>query len=898
MIKNLFDQYISTVVKYPKLVLIVIGILSIGLALGLPNFKLEASAESLTLENDRDLDYFRKVSKDYQSGDFLIVTFKPHDDLFSDNALNILQSLKSDLSNIQGVVGINSILDVPLLYSPKQTIADILRESRTLTNAGVDRELAKKEFLESPIYKNMILGPDGQTTALQLTIRLDNQYLSMVRERDEMRLKEKQSGLTKEEQLALAQLERDFLDYRTKAETQNHKRVEDVRAVVAKYKPHAEIFVGGVTMITADMVTFIKNDLMIFGIAVLIFMVAILAIIFRSIRFVVIPMACCLISVLMMLGFVSWLDWRLTVISSNFVALLLIISLAIIIHLVVRYREYAQEFPNWTQQQLVIATAKFMIRPCAYTAVTTIVAFASLVVSGIRPVIDFGWLMSIGLIVALVLAFLIMPASLMFLPRDKARASNSENNVDQTPEKPPFTVYFSNLVERQGGLVLAITALIAVLSGLGISRLDVENRFIDYFHESTEIYQGLSVIDDNLGGTTSLQIIIDKPQQTFPVVSSVSVSPANENVQGNEAGTDDSDPFAEEEDPFADEAFEDDPFAEEGFADEDDPFADEGFEDDGFTDDSPVAASASTPAGSYWMTVAGMSKIEALHDYLESVPEVGKVQSLATLYKVGRDLNGGFSGFELSLIERSLTGQVRDVLISPYIGSANDQARVTLRIRDLYPDLSRAELESRLKREIYELGIFEPGTVHFTGLLVLYNNMLQSLFDSQIMTLGVVFLCILLMFIVLFRSFSVAVIALLPNILASLSILGFMGLIGLPLDMMTITIAGVTLGIGVDDTIHYIHRFKEEIKKDGDYLEAMHRSHFSIGKAMLYTSVIIIVGFSIMTMSEFIPTIYFGLLTGVAMLAALLASLVLLPKLILMVKPFGVVATAPAESVS
>jgi len=841
-----FDHYVRLVTEFPRIVLALVFFITLALGLGLPRFKLDASADSLTLEHDVDLNYYRDMSRQYQSGDFLVVTFRPDMDLFSDASLNLLAELKSDLAKIDGVAGINSILDVPLLYSPKLSISDILKSPRTLMTPGVDRQMAKSEFLNSPIYKELILGPDGQTTALQLNMAVDSTYIELVQKRDALRLKRDTRGLTREDMYELRQVSKQFLDYRTVTEARNHGRVEQVRDVVAKYKNHAQIFVGGISMITADMITFIQNDLIVFGAAVVVFMIAILAFIFRSLRFVLIPMTSCLVAVLMMLGFVSWLDWRLTVISSNFVALLLIISLAITIHLIVRFREYASENPDWSQKQLVSATVRFMARPCFYTALTTIVAFASLVVSDIRPVIDFGWMMTIGLVVALVLAFLLMPASLLLLAGEevqhKNRSQSSSNNAK------PLTLYFSQAVERHGGKVLFISAVVAVLSAVGISRLQVENRFIDYFHETTEIYQGLSVIDNNLGGTTSLDIVITA--------------------------------LGSDEVPDVTFDSEQDPFLEDAGLDEEDPFVE--YDDDPFA----VESIGESSKRNYWLTVAGLRRIERIHDYLDSLPEVGKVQSLAILYKVGKDINDGLNDFELAIMERALSTEVKDVLISPFVSNDNSQTRITLRIKDSYPNLNRKELVNRIRQHILNNEEYTPEELNITGLLVLYNNMLQSLFSSQIVTLGTVFLGIMLMFVVLFRSLTVALVAILPNILAALSVLGTMGLIGLPLDMMTITVAAITVGIGVDDTIHYIHRFKTEIKVDGDYIAAMHRAHGSIGRAMYYTSVIIIFGFSIMVLSEFIPTIYFGLLTGFAMFAALMGALLLLPKLILMTRPF------------
>ncbi len=842
-----FEHYVRVVTGSPKLVLVFIALVAAALALGLPRFKLDASADSLTLEHDTDLNYYRQMSKQYQSGDFLVVTFRPKEDLFSDQSLALLAELRNDLAQIDGVVSVNSILDVPLLYSPKQSISEIVRSPRTLMTPGVDRQMARREFLNSPIYKELILGPDERTTALQLNLAVDATYIELVQRRDGLRYLRDTHGLSAEEALQLRRVSQEFLDYRTAAEARNHERVGRVRAVVDDYRDRAQIFVGGITMITADMITFIKNDLVVFGGAVVMFMIVILAFIFRSLRFVVIPMTSCLVAVLMMLGYVSWLDWRLTVISSNFVALLLIISLAIIIHLVVRYREYAAQYPEWTQQQLVSATVKFMARPCFYTALTTIVAFASLVVSDIRPVIDFGWMMTIGLVLALVLAFLLMPASLMLLPRE--RVQQNKNPGSGLGNTKPLTLYFSAVVEKHGGKVLVASVIIAAFSALGISRLQVENRFIDYFHDSTEIYQGLSVIDNNLGGTTSLDIVL--------------TADGEESVLA------------------LDFEAEDDAFADGDYGDQEDPFGESG--EDPFAQDDE----ANSSKRNHWLTVAGLKRIERIHDYLDSLPEVGKVQSLAILYKVGKDINGGLNDFELAVMERGLSAEVKDVLISPFVSASSGETRITLRVKDSYPDLKRRELVDRIRNHILNNEGYIAEQLNITGLLVLYNNMLQSLFSSQIVTLGAVFLGILLMFIILFRSLTVAIVAILPNILAALSILGTMGLIGLPLDMMTITVAAITVGIGVDDTIHYIHRFKEEIKKDGDYVATMHRAHGSIGRAMYYTSVIIVFGFSIMVLSEFIPTIYFGLLTGFAMFAALMGALLLLPKLILITKPFS-----------
>src|SRR5690606_16185863 len=542
-------------------------------------------------------------------------------------------------------------------------------------------------------------------------------------------------GLTEEEKIELENVSAEFLAYRTEQAVKDHQRVDTVRQVMDKYRDDAQLFLGGVSMITSDMITYIKNDLVVFGIAILLFIVVMLAFIFRQLRYIVLPLVTCLMSVLLMLGWISWIDWRLTVISSNFVALLLILALAFTIYIVVRYRELHAQHPDWTQTELVLKTSRMMVVPCFYSALTTMVAFMSLVMSGIRPVIDFGWMMTIGLVVAFFLSFVLLPAGLMILPKGEPK--------DRGDQSAALTLRFSRIAELHGGKVLLVALLAGLLSAFGISRLEVENRFIDYFHEDSEIHQGMKVIDQNLGGTVTLDIILDADPAWLASTQPV------------------------EDDPFADpdEEFEGDPFA-----DEEDPFADE---------DSEKAPE------SYWFTLTGLDEIRKLHHYLESLPEVGKVQSLAITYQLAEDINGGrLNNFELNVLRRMLSDDITDFLIKPYLSDEHQQARITLRVKETTPDLRRAELVEKIRTyAIEEVGL-KPEQVNFTGMLVLYNNMLQSLFHSQIATIGVVFVAIMFMILVLFRSFKIALISILPNMLAASIVLGGMGLTGIPLDMM------------------------------------------------------------------------------------------------------------------
>lgn len=839
--------YRALVINRPYQVFTGLVVLTIVAAFGMTNFKLDASADSLTLENDTSIDYLREVSKRYQSGDFLVLTYAPKADMFSDESINTLKQLRDELASVDGVASVYSMIDVPLLYSPMRPLAEQQESTRTLLTPGVDRAMVKEEFLHSPIYRDMMLSPDGTTSALLLNLQVNNQYIEMARHRDALRMKRNKEGLTPAEVAELEQVSAEFLSYRTAAAAQDAARVEIVRGIVAKYQDRAQIFLGGVSMITTDMIAYIKSDLVVFGGALMAFIIFMLAFLFRQWRFVVLPLTACLMSVTLMLGWLSWIDWRLTVISSNFVALLLIMVFAFTIYVVVRYRELHAIDPDMEQADLVMQTVRDMAVPCLYSALTTIVAFMSLVMSGIRPVIDFGWMMTIGLVVGFILVFVVLPAGLMILPKGEPK--------DRGDNSAALTVRFSKLAEFHGAKILLVALAAVLLSVWGISKLEVENRFVDYFKSDSEIHQGLSVIDRQLGGTVTLDIILDVDKNSIEVVEA--------------EATDEEDPFAEDGVTDDELSIEEDPFAEEG-----DAFADEG--------------ATVTTVPSYWFSVAGLDQVKQLHNYLESLPEVGKVQSLATVYQLAHDINKGkLNDFELNVLRNMLSDDIKNFLIKPYLVDDVQQTRITLRVIETTPDLKRAELVERIRHYAETEAGFKPEQVNFTGMLVLYNNMLQSLFASQISTIGVVFVSIMLMMMVLFRSFKIALIAILPNIIAAGSVLGAMGLVGIPLDMMTTTIAAIVVGVGVDQAIQYFYRFRIEFAHDQNYVEAMHRSHASIGRAMYYTSVTIIVGFSILMLSQFIPSIYFGLLTAFAMLMAIVGSLTLLPKLILLLKPFG-----------
>jgi predicted RND superfamily exporter protein len=436
---------------------------------------------------------------------------------------------------------------------------------------------------------------------------------------------------------------------------------------------------------------------------------------------------------------------------------------------------------------------------------------------------------------------------------------------------PALTGHFARLSDHFGRAIFTVTTLLAILTLLGISRLQVENRFIDYFHKSTEIYQGMELLDSKLGGTIPLDIVLTPPDQGAPLPGLESATPA---VDAPPVAEDD--PFAQDVDSFDAPTKVVDDLAGDDWDDE--------FDSD--VDDFAGSEDAFVP--SYWFSLEGMRELDGVHNYLDTLPETGKVLSLSTVFAVVKSLLGDdIGGVELAIVQKSLPDDIKGMMVSPYFSEDTEQARVTVRVKETSKNLRRDEFLQRVHAHLLDNLGFAPEQVQFTGMLVLYNNVLQSLFRSQILTLGAVFLAILVMFLVLFRSLSLALIALAPNMLAAGMVLGVMGLSGIPLDIMTITIAAIVVGIGVDDCIHYVHRYMHEFAVDRDYRAAMYRCHNSIGRAMYYTTLTVVIGFSTLTLSNFTPSIYFGLLTVLAMVAAVLGALLLLPRLIIQFKPLG-----------
>jgi len=814
--------YKKIVIDFSKITLLFLFTLIIFSLYQSKNFNLDASSDALLLEGDPDLKYLREVNETYGSRDFLVLTYTPIVSFTEKETILNLQLLKSKIEKLSWVDGVITVIDVPLLKSTDEGLMERLKNYKTLAYPEIDRKRGFEEIVNSPIYKDYVISEDGKTSGIVVYLKKDERLAEYIKVKDKYHNQSVEIGLSKEEKKNYKKFIREYEEYKNLYNVRNHQNITEIRDVINKYGENAKIHLGGIPMIADDMMSYIKSDIVVFGMGVFIFIVLTLWFVFRSLKWVIMPLLGCATSVVIMLGLLGFIGWKVTVISSNFIALMLILNMAMNIHLTVRFLQLKKEFPQISKSESVLEASKKMMLPILYTVLTTICAFLSLIFSGIKPIIDFGWMMTLGLIVSLLVTFLLLPSLINLL------SSDTEIGLKDT-ERSIITTALASFTKKNKIFIFGSTILIIIISLVGIFKLEVENSFINYFDKETEIYKGMKKIDEDLGGTTPLNIILK-----FPVKS--------ETVK-------------EKDDEF-------DEWEEENKTSED--------------------------KAKYWFTRDKMDKIIKVHDYLDSLPEVGKVLSFGSILRVAEDLNKKeLQSLEIAVLYSKIPESIKTEIISPYISVEKDEARISVRIKDSLENLRRNDLINKIDSELNTKLGFKKEEYKLAGVLILFNNLLQSLFKSQILTLGIVMLGIFLMFFILFRNIALSFIGVVPNFIAAFFILGIIGLLGIPLDMMTITIAAITIGIAVDNSIHYIYRFREEFGKINDYNKTLDRCHNTVGVAILNTSITIVFGFSILILSNFIPTIYFGVFTGIAMLLAMISVLTLLPKLIITYKPFG-----------
>ena len=828
-------------VSAPKLSLALALILCAFLSAFVPKLAIDASTQTLLLENDKDLELWRDITKRYKIPNTLVIAYTPNSDLLSESSISTLAALSKDLAQIKGVKSVFSMLDAPLLLSSGLKFSDLLGTIPTLKDSNASKEAIKAEFLSSPFYKNSLVSSDFKTTALLLTLEPNSKYDEFIASITalENTLKTAENNATAK--TLLKEQRAAFKAYRDELRVAEHEQIAQIRQVIAKYNqnsqtripyqdefsssqskipyqdefPSSQLFLGGINMIADDMIAFVRSDLATYGLATLLLCSLCLFVYYLQLRYVFLAIFICLVCVGVASGLFGLLGFEITVISSNYIALQLIITLSVVIHLINSYREFFRKKSSFSQKAIVYLALKERMSPCFFAIFTTIIGFISLVFSDIRPIISLGVMMSASITLSLIFSFWLF-GSIMSLLSKKSVNTAFERYFSLTTLCAKIAL---NLRARK--VVFAISALGLCVGLWGISKLSVENSFIGYFKENTDIYKGMELIDNKLGGTVPLDIIISfKKDKKEPRNSSL-----------------------------------------------DDEFADE---------------FASSDAAQYWFNERRMSVLKSVNEYLKNKEFIGSVSSLADLLEVGKELNEGreLDALALALIYSSLSGEGRELILTPFVSIENDELHFSVRTLDSDPRLKRAEFLRTLQNELNEL-VGENAQVKISGAMKLYTNMLDSLFSSQINSLGFVLLAFFATFWLIFASLRLAIIAICINILPLICVLGAMGLAGLSLDIMSITIGSISLGIGVDSAIHYIYRYKRELAHFKDSKKAIIASHASIGYALYYTSFAVFIGFGVMISSNFWPTIYFGALTDLVMFFMLASSLILLPSLLL-----------------
>jgi len=814
---NFINQLYKKFLERPKLILITLILIFSFSIYNAKNFQLDASADSLLLENDPDLNYLRSINERYSSEEFFVITYSPKKKI-NEESLKELRKFVDEINNIKWVSKSISVLNAPLFESSDLPLIEKIKNIQYIVTPGIEINRALNELKNSPVYKKLIINEDATTFGIVVYIKDNKEYLSALKT-NKIFLDKQQNSKLSEKDLKEFESQNKILE---KLKKEHNKNLEfyniEIRSHISKYKNIADINLSGIPMIADDLITFVKKDITVFGSGVFIFIIITLWFIFRDIRWVVFPLLSCFLSIAIMVGMLGYLNWKVTVISSNFISLMLILTMEINIHYVERYKQLQAEFPKKKENYLAYLTTTKIFTPILYAVLTTALAFLSFIFCDIKPVIDFGWMMTLGLFISLFVSMILLPYLIIkFKPKATPIHQSKDSKIAEI---------FASIAINQRGLVLAFSTIILILSIYGMTRLKVENSFINYFDKKTEIYQGMKLIDEKLGGTTPLEIILK--------------------------------------------------------------FKDTDSKNNKSDDDFFQGSDSNEYKDSYWFTNFRVNKIVNVHQYLETLPEIGKVLSFYSVLQLGEKINDNkkLGPLEMAILYSKLPDDIKKSIVTPYVSIENNEARISLRIIDSNPNLNRKELLIKIQKDLEEKLNLNKDEFKITGILVIFNNLLQSLFDSQIKTLGITFAGIFILLLILFKSLSWSIVAAIPNFTAALFILGSLGLFNIPLDMMTITIASISVGIAIDNSIHYIYRFREEFKINKNYKKTIEICHKSVGKAIVNASLTIVFGFSILMFSNFIPSIYFGIFTGLAMLTAMTLVLTLMPQLIAIIKPF------------
>ena len=763
------------------------------------NFRIDASSDTLVSQNDKEFEYYNSYSKLFKSENFLILAIENKNEIDKE-FINNFESISSKILKLELVTKVFSFIDAPILFLNNISISNLnSNKIENLRNSNLEINDVIKEFTNNPVYVDQIINKEATVFSIIIYLKKNLELIK-----------------AKENYENLIISKKEYLEIKTINDEKRNDLINNIRNIIKEAKNKHSYYLGGVEMIANDVINFVKNDILIFSISVIIIIILVLFFIFRQIIWVIICLLSSSYSIVIIFGMLGLTQIEVTAISSNFSALIFILSISMNIHIINYYKLIENNDSNLTN------TLKNMFWPCLYTTLTTMVAFGSLIITDIKPIIDFGFIMIIALTISLICSFTILPLLILIFP----------TNFKLNKNKYILKVNFISFVKNHPRKIVIVSLFLFITSIGGAFKLGVENSFVNYFKKNTEIYKGMKLIDEELGGTTPLDIIL-----TFNENNQISITDNDINVEFND-----------------DLDFEDDFFGDDIFT-------------DGITNN--------------WFSDEKLEMISIIHKYLESRNEIGKVQSIMSLIQLANLINEkSLDIFELSVLYQEIPDNYKEDLIYPYLLIDKNMAKISARIKDS-ENINRKNIIEEIRYFIEKNKNTSLDTYRVNGLLVLYNNMLDSLFDSQIKSLGFVIILIFLMFLILFKSIKLSILAIIPNIFASTFILGIIGYLSIPLDIMTITIAAITIGIAVDNTIHYLYRFRE-FKKSKTMIESINLTNLSAGLAVLTTSITIALGFSILSLSSFIPTVIFGIFTSMAMIFAMMGVLIFLPSLLIL----------------
>ncbi len=765
-------------------------ILIIFSSIYIKDFRIDASSDSLVAQNDEDFKFFNYYQNIFPTKNSLVVAIKSDSEIDL-QLLEEIEIISEKITNIPDVSSVFNINKAPILFLNDLSLIDLSKNNyETILNSNYGIKEVLEEFKKSPIYSNQIINDNKNITSIIIYLK-ENKKVTDLKNNKNIYI----SNNT-------------YFKKKSEIDKNRAELIKNLRNILKNSNKKYEYYLGGIEMISSDVITFVKNDILIFSLLVVILIIIILFAIFRKIKWVIVILSSSIFAVYTMVGLTGFFNFEITAVSANFLSLMFILSVSMNIHILNNYLQNNNKLAE---------TIKIMLWPCFYTFLTTVVAFLSLVISDIKPIVDFGLIMILALIVVIISAFTILPLLISIF---------SKENINLNLEFPIINIFKVYSIKFRK-IIICSNLLLFFIAIYGVTNLNVENSFIKYFKKNTEIYKGMKLIDTELGGTTPLDVIIKIEDEDFEM----------DIVENDEL-------------------------------DEEIEFEDDLFADDIFNDENKV-----------WFTNEKINTIKQVHRYLESRNEIGKVVSIYSLVNVANKINkSNLSNFELSVLYNEIPNNYKEDLINPYLNITENMVKISARVKDS-EDIKRSELINDIKN-FSNNSLNNVEEVKINGLLILYNNMLSSLFSSQIKSLGFVLIAIFIMFLILFRSFKLSLAGMIPNILASTFILGLIGILRIPLDIMTITIAAISIGIAVDNTIHYLYRYKINISENLNHLQSIEKSHLTVGKAVLITSLAISLGFLVLCFSNFIPTMIFGLFTSLAMIFAMIGVLITLPSIL------------------